>query len=135
MAPRGMTPQRAQRANKVMEMRRDAIPFRDIANKVGVSLSTAHEDYQLAIRETYRGSTTELISTQHQRLENLYATYITLAETGDHDAANICLKVIEQTNKLFGLNGAVKLDAQGGAAEKFAQFLNTLRGDTNQQED
>lgn len=127
MAPRGMTPDRATRANKVMEMRRDAIPFRDIATKVGVSLSTVHEDYKLAIRETYRGSTEELVSTQHQRLEALHKAYFDQATHGDIESANVIIRVNEQITKLFGLNSALKLDVQGGASETFAAFLNTLR--------
>lgn len=61
----------ALRNQEMARMRAESRPYREIAEKFGISVATAHEGVQNAIRDGAREATEEIRALEMDRLENL----------------------------------------------------------------
>lgn len=117
--PTGMTPERAERAQKVVEMKhRQGLSFAKVAEKLGISESQAHRDYRDAIDAAFKPTVEQFVMEEVDRLALVYQRFLPdMLQRDDHDrafkAADKVLKVSEQRAKLLGLNAAVKFEVKG----------------------
>lgn len=115
----GMTPERAERAQKVVEMKhRQGLSIAKIAEKLGVSETQAKRDYRDAIKATFKPTVEELVLEEADRLALVYQRFLPdMLQRDDNDrafkAADKVLKVSEQRSRLLGLNAAVKFEVKG----------------------
>lgn len=115
----GMTPERAERAQKVVEMKhRQGLTLEKIAEKLGVSAMQVHRDYRDAIDATFKPTVEQFVMEEADRLALVYQRFLPdMLQRDDHDrafkAADKVLKVSEQRAKLLGLNAAVKFEVKG----------------------
>ena len=115
----GMTPARAERAQKVVEMNhRQGLTLEKIAEKLGVSAMQVHRDYRDAIDATFKPTVEQFVMEEADRLALVYQRFLPdMLQREDHDrafkAADKVLKVSEQRAKLLGLNAAVKFEVKG----------------------
>lgn len=115
----GMTPERAERAQKVVEMKhRQGLTLEKIAEKLGVSAMQVHRDYRDAIDATFKPTVEQFVMEEADRLALVYQRFLPdMLQREDHDrafkAADKVLKVSEQRAKLLGLNAAVKFEVKG----------------------
>lgn len=117
--PTGMTPERAERAQKVVEMKhRQGLSFAKVAEKLGISESQAHRDYRDAIDAAFKPTVEQFVMEEVDRLALVYQRFLPdMLQRDDHDrafkAGEKVLKVSEQRAKLLGLNAAVKFEVKG----------------------
>lgn len=117
--PTGMTPERAERAQKVVEMKhRQGLSFAKVAEKLGISESQAHRDYRDAIDAAFKPTVEEFVLEEADRLQLVYQRFLPdMLQRDDNErafkAADKVLKVSEQRAKLLGLNAAVKFEVKG----------------------
>lgn len=117
--PTGMTPERAERAQKVVEMKhRQGLSFAKVAEKLGISESQAHRDYRDAIDAAFKPTVEQFVMEEVDRLALVYQRFLPdMLQREDHDrafkAGEKVLKVSEQRAKLLGLNAAVKFEVKG----------------------
>ena len=118
-SPTGMTPERAERAQKVVEMKhRQGLALTKIAEKLGVSEVQVRRDYRDAIDATFKPTVEEFVMEEADRLALVYQRFLPdMLQREDHDrafkAGQQVLKVSEQRAKLLGLNAAVKFEVKG----------------------
>lgn len=117
--PTGMTPERAERAQKVVEMKhRQGLTMEKIAGKLGVSESQVRRDYRDAIDATFKPTVEEFVMEEVDRLALVYQRFLPdMLQREDHErafkAGEKVLKVSEQRARLLGLNAAVKFEVKG----------------------
>lgn len=117
--PTGMTPERAERAQKVVEMKhRQGLSFAKVAERLGISESQAHRDYRDAIDAAFKPTVEEFVLEEADRLALVYQRFLPdMLQRDDNErafkAADKVLKVSEQRAKLLGLNAAVKFEVKG----------------------
>lgn len=115
----GMTPERAQRAQKVVEMKhRQGLTLEKIAEKLGISKTQAGNDYRDAINATFKPTVEEFVLEEADRLALVYQRFLPDMLQRENDerafkAADKILKASEQRAKLLGLNAAVKFEVKG----------------------
>lgn len=68
----GMTEGRRQRAIKALQHRKEGRGYEWIANELGVSVSTAHEDVQKALQEITREPAEEVRQLELERLDQMW---------------------------------------------------------------
>ena len=117
--PTGMTPERAERAQKVVEMKhRQGLTMEKIAGKLGVSESQVRRDYRDAIDATFKPTVEEFVMEEVDRLALVYQRFLPdMLQREDHErafkAGEKVRKVSEQRARLLGLNAAVKFEVKG----------------------
>lgn len=117
--PTGMTPERAERAQKVVEMKhRQGLTMEKIAGKLGVSESQVRRDYRDAIDATFKPTVEEFVMEEVDRLALVYQRFLPdMLQREDHErafkAGEKVLKVSEQRARLLGLNAAMKFEVKG----------------------
>lgn len=115
----GMTPERAKRARKVVEMKhRQGLTLEKIGEKLGISAMQAHRDYRDAINATFKSTVEELVLEEADRLDLVYQRFLPdMLQREDNGrafkAGDKILKASEQRAKLLGLNAAVKFEVKG----------------------
>lgn len=115
----GMTPERAERAQKVVEMKhRQGLTLEKIAEKLGISETQVRRDYRAAIDATFKPTVEEFVLEEADRLQLVYQRFLPdMLQRDDSErafkAADKVLKVSEQRAKLLGLNAAVKFEVKG----------------------
>lgn len=115
----GMTPERAERARKVVDMKhRRGLTLERIAEELGISKTQAGNDYRDAIDATFKPTVEQFVMEEADRLALVYQRFLPdMLQREDHDrafkAADKVLKVSEQRAKLLGLNAAVKFEVKG----------------------
>lgn len=131
----GMTPERAQRAARVVELKDTGHSFYDIAGKLGVSYTQVRNDYKAAINAIYAETVEERVGkVERNYLRLLAAWWLPAIQDGDHKAAGIVMDTLKAYRELFGLDKALKLDATSNPGDAFATLLNALRDAPNDDE-
>lgn len=116
---RGMTERRRIRAAKALELRRDYVPYRDIAARLNVSIGTAHEDVRLALKEIIREPAEEVLTMELERLGHMHfrlsAEISRISRHLKADGDGVDLKAIDTIRKLIA--------TQNSVAERRAKLL------------
>lgn len=115
---KGMTEERRHRAARALELRRDFVPYRDIAAQLGVSLRTAYDDVQKALEEITREPAEDVLKMELERLGSMHLRLTTeIARVTRHlkQGGDIDLKAVDQVRKL--------IDSQVRVSERRAKLL------------
>ena len=115
---KGMTEERRHRAARALELRRDFVPYRDIATKLGVSLRTAYDDVQKALEEITREPAEDVLKMELERLGSMHlrlASEIARVTGQLKQGGEIDLRAVDQVRKL--------IDSQVRVSERRAKLL------------
>lgn len=115
---KGMTEERRHRAARALELRRDFVPYRDIAAQLGVSLRTAYDDVQKALEEITREPAEDVLKMELERLGSMHLRLTSeIARVTRHlkQSGEIDLKAVDQVRKL--------IDSQVRVSERRAKLL------------
>lgn len=102
---------------QVLALRRAGMPFSQIAAKVGISKSSAHQLVQEGMEDARRQIATsvdELRAEELSRLDGMLAKAYPSAAKGDLQAIDRVLKIGERRAKLLGLDAPTRTALQGG---------------------
>lgn len=106
--PRGKTTaeaiDRAERRARAVDLRAEGHTLREIADKLGVSVSTAASDIDRALSEVPADSVDLLRRLWGQRLDALLKAVWTSAMSGNLDAVDKAVKIADRAAKLYGLD-------------------------------
>ena len=105
------------RQAQALELRRSGRSYSEIAQKLGISKSRAHELVRTGIdgaRAQVAGSSDELLALELSRLDGLLAKVYPMAAQGDLQAVDRVLKICERRARLLGLDAPTRTALQGG---------------------
>lgn len=95
------------RRERVFELRRDGLTYKEIAAELGISNVTALNDCTAVMREVHERTitkATELRALEHARLERLLRVIRVQVDRGDLFAIDRALAISEQIRKMYGLD-------------------------------
>ena len=95
---------RAERQERCLNLRRQGHTIREIAGLLDVSANTVWRDLKAAITDIPRQEAEELRQQEVQRLDNLQRAIWETATSGDLQAVDRCVRIIERRCKLLGLD-------------------------------
>lgn len=104
----------AERRKRVLNARIRGEGFQVIADREGIALSTAHNDYTTALADIPKPEADSMRKIEGERLDALQNAVWQDALMGDIPAGAQALKVIDRRAKLFGLDAPQKLDVSTG---------------------
>lgn len=116
--PKGMTEERRKRARRVLEMRRDFIPFQQIAETLGKSVSTIYDDYQRALQEITREPAEDVLKMELERLGSMHLRLTNeMVRVSNHikKSGELDLRAVDQIRKI--------IDSQVRIGERRAKLL------------
>ena len=124
---------------KIVQLRRNGIPFEKIAQSTGDSVSNVLRAFARAIKRIPEEDVNELRAMQKIQLEEIFQRSMALAQKGNAFALDRALKALDQQAKLFGLNAPVKTQteltgADGGPIETANSLANVNFDDLTQEE-
>lgn len=126
---KGMSPERAKRAARVLKMKDTGHTWDEIAAELGISRTQVRNDYKAAIDAIYSESVVERVGkVERNYLRLIGAWWEPATIDGDHKAADIVMTALKNYRELFGLDKALKLEVTSNAAEDFAALLGSIRG-------
>lgn len=98
---------------RALELRRNGASYRDIADKLQVSVATAHRYVQRELADVPAADRTQLRDLEAARLDALQALAWPQAKDGDLAAIRECRAISESRRKLFGLDAPQQVDLRG----------------------
>jgi len=102
----------AERRPKVVSMRKAGYGQREIADQLGIAVSTVCKDLQFALEE-YGAATarevSEMRALDNARIEEMIKAIWLKAKSGQVTAIDRVVKLLERRAKLNGLDGVVKV--------------------------
>lgn len=105
--------ERAQRRARAVELRSDGRTIRQIAEELGVSVATVHDDIQRALDAVPAEAVGTLRMQEQERLDRLQQAVWGAAMDGDLSAVDRALKIIERRCKLMGLDSPQQVEMVG----------------------
>lgn len=106
------------RRAQALNMRRAGKTYDEIATDLGYSSrSHASKDVSRALDQVIQEAGDQLIRLERERLNGLLAILWPLAEKGDVRAARECVRVLERTHRLMGLDKAAGEFLAAGSLE------------------
>lgn len=100
-----------ERAVKAVELRKNGLTFRSIAEQVGYnSPQAAYDAVKRLLRETLREPADELRTLELERLDAMWQAHYLAAQAGDVQAIGACMKLMERRARLLGLDAPEKKD-------------------------
>lgn len=116
---KGMTEERRRRAARALEMRRDFVPYRDIADALGVSVRTAYEDVQKALKEITREPAEDVLKMELERLGAMHlrlsSEIARVTKQLKQNRDDVDLRAVEQVRRL--------INSQVNVSERRARLL------------
>lgn len=113
--------QAEERRWEALELRKRGLSFREIAKRMGIHFTTAHQHVNHALdelRERTKQSAEQLRTIEIEKLDRLEADLSTRLEgcTDDQDGAKLAavmIKITESRRKLLGLDAPQKMEVSG----------------------
>ena len=103
--------QRAERRTQAVHLRREGLTLREVADRLGVSVYTAWNDIQTAVRDIPKEEADLLRQQEADRLDNLQRAVWDDAIAGDLHAVDRVLKIIERRCRLLGLDAPARIES------------------------
>lgn len=100
-------------ARKALELRRSGASYRNIADTLNVSMSTAHKYVQRELSEIPAADRAQLRELEAARLDTLQAVAWDQAKAGDLAAVKECRAISESRRRLFGLDAPQQVEMYG----------------------
>lgn len=105
---------KAKEREKTMQLRLAGATYREIAEAMGCSVSTAKRRCETSLAEIGKQERELLRSLEVDRLDRLQRAVWADAIQGDLPSIDRALKIIDQRSKLLGLNAPTQVDISGG---------------------
>lgn len=122
-------PAERERALKALAMRREGLPYRVIAERLGWGdESSARYAVARLLDRTEAEQVAEMRYIEGERLDELQRTHWAAALAGDLDAGKMVLKVMERRARLFGLDAPSKVAVEQMTSVEFAEQFIELVG-------
>ena len=102
--------ERAERRSRAVDLRREGLTLMEVANELGVSVYTAWNDIQTAVRDIPKEEADLLRRQEADRLDNLQRAVWDDAIAGDLHAVDRVLKIIERRCRLLGLDAPTRIE-------------------------
>lgn len=103
-----------ERAAQAIQLRMEGLTFAKIADEAGYkSPQAAHDAVKRALDATIREPASELIKLELERLDVLWQIQYLNAQSGDVQALNACMKLMERRARLLGLDAPEKRELTG----------------------
>lgn len=99
--------EQTERRALVLQMRKAGASFRQIAEHIGMSVSTAYQAYNLALEELRNEcaqKAADIFRMEDLRLDDLWRAVFAKAQAGETDAVYACIKIMERRAKMWGLD-------------------------------
>ncbi|QPG06542.1 hypothetical protein IT774_05050 [Salinimonas marina] len=125
-ATKTLTTQQAQRADladKALDLKKKGYSYREIGNKLKIGTSTAHKyiaQELTKLAEMTQEKTMEYRQLQIERLEKLLRVSMELATTGDLNAIDKARRIIDSLSQVTGANAPTKIAATTPDGEEAA---------------
>lgn len=120
---------RAHAANQALTMRKTGHSYREIADTLNTSVSTAHKYVQDALAAITKDSAEEVLKLQMERYNSLLAAHYTNALQGDTQATDRALAIMARIERLHGVNGPGAQDGTEKVKSLLEQLLETPAAD------
>lgn len=101
---------RAERRARAVNLRREGLTLREVADELDVSVYTAWNDIQTAIRDIPKEEADLLRQQEADRLDALQRAVWDAALAGDLPAVDRALKIIERRCRLLGLDAPTRIE-------------------------
>lgn len=101
--------------------------YRDIAQEMRISVSTAHTYIQDALKEITREKAEEVRTMQLARYDQMLAAYFIPALKQNWKAADKVLQILARIERLNGLDQAVSEDTARAPQSMLVQLFNTVK--------
>ena len=127
--------EKRRRMALALEYREKGYKYRDIAERLGVSTSTAYDYVRDAIKEITREPAEAVLTLELDRLDNILRAVLPLAIDGDLDYVDRYIKLTHQRARLIGLYHLAEQQIKGSGREMaavdafFAGILGSKAGD------
>jgi hypothetical protein len=98
-----------------ISMKRKGMSYRAIGKALGISGAAAHRTIMVALREAWEvriKESTLMIEEQDARLDAIVRAMWPAVELGSTEAASIVLRAEADRRRLFGIEGAIKVDSK-----------------------
>lgn len=103
----------AERRKKALALRLGGATLTDIAETLGVSIGTVHNDIRKCLSDIPRAEADELRSQEVARLDKLQGACWPLALGGDLAAIDRAVKIIDRRAKMLGLDAPQQVEVTG----------------------
>lgn len=107
---------KVEKQRQALELRRAGRGYQEIADRLHVSLSTAHgyvDDAMAEARAQIEADASEIKAEEISRLDGMLAGLWDFATSGDVQAVDRVLKIMERRAKLLGLDAPAKIGHGG----------------------
>lgn len=118
---------RRKRMREALDYRLAGNSYRDIAQEMRISVSTAHTYIQDALKEITREKAEEVLKMQLARYDQLLAAYYTPALENDYIAADKTLQILARIDRLNGIDQAASEDTAQAPQSMLVQLFNTVK--------
>lgn len=102
--------ERSERRSRAVHLRREGLTLREVAAELGVSVYTAWDDTQSAVRDIPKEEADLLRQQEADRLDALQRAVWEAAIAGDLHAVDRVLKIIERRCRLLGLDAPARIE-------------------------
>lgn len=102
--------ERAERRSRAVHLRREGLTLREVADELGVSVYTAWNDIQTAVRDIPKEEADLLRQQEADRPDALQRAVWEAAIAGDLHAVDRVLKIIERRCRLLGLDAPTRIE-------------------------
>jgi hypothetical protein len=100
----------ADRIAEALRLRRDGHTFVVIAEKLGVSTTTAFNYVMQGLRRTMQKPADEMRQEEGEKLKDLWGAWYPKAMGGDARACALCVRISAAYCRLFGLDAPTRID-------------------------
>lgn len=117
-----------KRAEKVRNLRFAGLSYRQIGEKLHISIATVKKDWERMQVEFPALTTRELVAEQNGKLVEMMKPHYLRAISGDAKATATMLKLMDHQAKLFGLYEPELDTGQATAVEALTDLVNAING-------
>ncbi len=129
--------ERRKRMAQALQLRETGANYRQIAQSLDISISTAHEYVTEAMKELTKEPAESVLQLELSRLDAMFLGVWKKASRGDLQSVDRALKIMERRSKFVGLDHLAALRIRGESRELSAvdAFHASLLGDKATDED
>ncbi|QNE90266.1 hypothetical protein H0194_04615 [Corynebacterium incognita] len=118
---------RMRRAEKVRSMRLAGLSWRQISEKVHVSVETVKKDWDRIQVEFPEQTARQLVAEQDAQLVEMLKPFFLKAITGNDRAANTALRIMDHRARLFSLFDLPQDNGQQDAQDALAELIKSIQ--------
>lgn len=117
-----ITAQRRKRMNEALDYRLQGFTYRQISEAMHISVSTAHDYINDALKEIPRDKAEAVLAQQLERYDMILQAFFPSALQGDNVAASTVMNAMRSIERLTGVDSPIMKDAAEGVADQLTQL-------------